>query len=287
MSIPRPLVEAYWLGYFPSKQFGGVGLDLADIPAHTPVNVVKLGTYNLFLNNGLTFCFGMSNKHTWEYTRAGIKILQASGIKVLASILGTPDPLVNWNLSDPKAFAQNAKTLLIDELGCDGIDVDNEDDVAPNDKFPDVVRELRAALGPKGSDKAILTAATYIPSRDLPWLKEVGKEFDWVSTMAYWYDTQGQINLWQQYADVLGPENVVIGVSLREKQSTSLQTVAQVAQWETKKGAGATGGMMLWHLSKGDLTQTYYDAIRKNLTIWHPPMQSGNRQSLIGNSPLA
>lgn len=286
MSIPRPLVEAYWLGWVPSKKSkpAGIGLDLADIPSATPVNVVKIAFYNLFPNNNLTFCFGMSNQHGWDYTLAGIKALQAAGIKVMASIIGTPSPPVGWNdISDPMGFAQNAKALLIDELGFDGIDVDNEDDNLPNDNFLAVVKALRTTLGPKGNDKALLTYPTYLPWRDLPWLKEVGSEFDWLSTMDYGRDERGQISLWQQYADVVGGENVLIGVALREHQNTTLQTVAEVAQWETQKGLGATGGMMLWHLSQGPLTQSYYDTIRENLTIWRPPVVGGNRHALSEN----
>ncbi len=247
MSIPRPLI-------LKPTGWGGPrappGIALAEVASQMPVNVVKVAFYNLFPNNNLTFCYGMSNKHGWGYTLAAVRELQAAGIKVMASIIGTPDPLVSWNdMTDPQAFAQNAKTLLIDQLGFDGIDVDNEDNVCPGPGFFAVVVALRAALGPKGCDKALLTYPTYISCRDLPWLKEIGHLFDWVSTMRYWGTTQEQIALWRQYADVLGPENVVIGVALRKNQSTSLETVKELAQWESQLGPGATGGMMLWNLS--------------------------------------
>ena len=93
--------------------------------------------------------------------------------------------------------------------------------------------------------------------------------------MAYWDETQGQIGLYETYAGVLGSANVLIGVGCpgcaNPGQETSLETVEGVAQWETKQGAAATGGMMLWCLSAGDPSQQYYDAIRQNLTIWSPP----------------
>lgn len=278
MSITRPVVEGYWLGYVASEQFGGTGQDLADVATNTPVDVVKIAFYNLFLNNNLTLCFGMGQKHGWSYTAQGIQALQSAGIRVMASLIGTPDPSVGWNdIPDPATFAANVKTLLIDELGCDGIDIDNEDPDTPNQTFIDVVSALRSALGPKGSPKSLLTAVTYIPERDLPWLKQVGDQLDWVSTMAYWNDASGQEALWKQYADVLGGENVLIGVSCCSgSQSTALQDVVSVAQWETQQGAGATGGMMLWNLSGGASTLTYYQAIAQNLTIWTPPAQGGN-----------
>jgi chitinase len=273
----RPLVEAYWLGYVQSVQNGGQGMDLADAATQTPVDVVKIAFYNLFPSNGLTVCFGMSENHGWGYTQSAIKTLQAAGIKVMVSLIGTPDPLVQWNeIPDPAAFAANVKSLLIDDLGCDGVDLDNEDDATPDQGFVAVVKALRAALGPKGSDKALLTAPTYLPDRDLPYLRQVGDLYDWVSTMAYWDGPSDQWHLWQQYADVLGPSNVLIGVSCCSgMQSTSLATVKSVAQTETQRGLGKTGGMMLWNLSGGKDTTSYYDAIKSNLKIWKPPAPPG------------
>lgn len=278
-AIPRPLVEGYWLGYVPSKdvkQPTGDGLGLGQIAADAPVNVVKIAFYNLYPSNMTSTCFGMSNGHDWVYTQAGIQALQKRGIKVLASIMGTPHPSVEWNdIPDPHAFAANAKSLFIDTLGCDGIDIDNESPGDPDEHFEAVVTALREELGPKGSDKALLTYVTYMPDRDLPWMKKVGASFDWVSTMAYWLDTAGQKELWQEYATLLGAENVLVGVAAgNDSQSTSLRTVAEIAAWETQRGTGKTGGMMLWNMSSGKDTAKYYATIRDYLKIWKPPAGS-------------
>ncbi len=275
-AIPRPLVEGYWLGYVPSQDVEkphGDGLGLGEIAGTAPVNVVKIAFYNLYPANLASVCFGMSQGHTWSYTKAGIQQLQASGIKVLASIIGTPDPEVGWNdLPDPHAFAANVKGLFIDNLGCDGIDIDNEDPADPDEHFEAVVTALREELGPKGGDHALLTYVTYQPDRDLPWMKKVGTAFDWVSTMAYWLDTEGQKELWQEYATLLGPENVLVGVAAgNDSQSTTIQTVTEIADWETQRGAGQTGGMMLWNMSGGQETGKYYSTIRRYLKIWNPP----------------
>lgn len=271
MSIAsRPMVQGYWLGYVDSHEYGGEGYDLAEIVT-MPVDVVTIAFYNLFPSNMVSTCFGMSHKHDWSYTQQGIQTLQQAGIKVTASIIGTPNPQVGWNdIPDPAAFAANAKALLVDTLGCDGIDIDNEDDDQPGSGFFEVVQALRQALGPKGSGKALLSYVTYLPYRDLPWLKQIGDAFDWVSTMAYGGDAPDQESLWEQYADVLGGGNVLVGVDCQDSQRTDPDTVAQVAQWENAKGAGATGGMMLWNFSGSD-ANSYYDTIRSNLTIWQPP----------------
>jgi hypothetical protein len=275
-AAPRPVVEAYWQGYVDSARFGGGGVDLDQVASVMPVDVVKIAFYNLFPANGVTTCFGFGKSHGWGYTAAGIEALHQAGIRVLASLIGTPDPPVGWNdIADPAAFAGNVKALLVDELGCDGIDIDNEDPAAPDDVFMEVVTELRKALGPKGSGKALLTAVTYVPGRDLPWLKAVGGALDWVSTMAYWLDPDGQRSLFQQYAAVLGPANVLVGVgcpgATPPGQETSPQTVAAIAGWESTVGPGAAGGMMLWALSSGAPSLDYYGLIRDNLTTWNPP----------------
>jgi chitinase len=278
-SIPRPFVEAYWLGYVSSQQDRGPGLDLTEVPSTTPVSVAKIAFYNLYPADLVSVCFGMSQNHGWDYTHDGIKELQAHGTRVLASIIGTPHPPVGWNdIPDPKAFAVNVKALLIDHLGCDGIDIDNEDPATPDKHFEAVVTALRSELGPKGSDNALLTYVSYLPDRDLPWLRNVGDAFDWVSTMAYGEDTSGQIALWRQYAEVLGPENVLIGVASGtpgDPNVTDLATVGQVAQWVNNRGPGKTGGMMLWNLSTGNPTLQYYGTIRRYLRIWTPPGQPG------------
>lgn len=271
-AISRPLVEAYWLGYVGSHKDGGPGLDLDEIAAQTPADVVKIAFYNLYPANIVTTCFGMSDDHGWGYTADGIEKLHAAGIKVQASLITTPDPVVGWDdIPDVDAFAATVKALLIDDLGCDGIDLDMDGEPPSNDFA--VVPALRQALGPKGGDKSLLTCVVYQPGQDLPWMKNVGGAFDWVTTMADWDDLAGQQALWKQYASVVGPGNVVVGVACyaNQGQNTDPKTVTQVAQWETKSGPGGTGGMMLWNLSGGPLTGQYYANIKQNLTIWTPP----------------
>jgi chitinase len=267
---PRPLVEAYWLGYVKSTdtKSPGQGLGLGEIGPTAPVNVVKIAFYNLYPANLVSVCYGMSENHSWSYTAEGIKSLQARGIKVLASLMGTPDPPAHWNdVPDPQQFAANVKNLFIDNLGCDGIDIDNEDPADPNANFEAVVTALRAKLGPKGAGRALLTYVTYLPGRDLPMLEKVGESFDWVSTMAYGGSPAEQKELWQQYASVLGPENVLVGVSA----DTGERATGEIAEWVSQRGPGQTGGMMLWNMSGGEETLRYYSTIRRYLKIWNPP----------------
>lgn len=271
--LSRPIVDAYWLGYVQSKDYGGDAMDLSDIVSNTPVNVVKVAFYNLYPNNGISVCYGMSQNHGWNYTSQGIKTLQASGIKVLASLNSTPQPPVGWNdIQDPDTFANNVKALLIDNLGFDGIDIDNECNETPNKNFENVILSLRKALG---SDY-YLTYVSYLPERDLPWLSNVGSCFDWITTMAYWLNTQDQISLWEKYSNLLGPDNVLVGVS---SDQTSLDTVTGLCQWINDYGVDNIGGIMLWSLSTSQ-SQQYYNTIKSTLTVWQPPSPDSNSKSI-------
>ena len=258
-SLNRPIIEAYWLGYVETQGFGGKAMDLDQIPIVAPVDVVKIAFYNIFPANSISFCFGMQFNHQWAYTQNGIKELQAKGIKVLASLNSTPDPDVGWNdIPDPQVFSNNVKSLIIDGLGFDGIDIDNECPEAPNENFENVITALREILG---SDH-LLTYVTYIPERDLPWLSKVGSCFDWVSTMAYWLDTQGQIDLFTSYANLLGKDKVLIGICCSDECNTNLQTVKEVCQWIKDQGPTSVGGIMVWNLSAADNISEYYGIIK-------------------------
>ncbi len=265
MAFPaRPFLEAYWLGYVNSDQDGGPGLDLKDVP--TSVDVIKIAFYNLWPNNQVSMCYGMSKNHGWQYLSEALPILHGQGQKVMASLIGTPYPAVGWSdISDPTAFAENVKYLLIDQLGLDGIDLDNENTSDQGQPFQDIVTALRTALGPKGSGK-YLSAPVYPAGTDPSWLQQVGDKLDWVSTMAYWGDTAAQQATYQIYADILGTENVLIGVANQANrgQNTPLQTVLDLPPWNPNYGTQQKGGMMLWGLSTNN-SGLYADTIKQNL----------------------
>jgi chitinase len=267
-TIPRQLFEAYWQGYEKSRISNGSGLDLDEIPAY--VNTIKLAFSNLWPHNQVSPCFLMQYKHGWEYIKKGAAFLHQRNQRVLMSIIGTPDPPVGWNtMSNPTEFAYNAKRFVIDDLGLDGIDIDNEEEEDPAEGFFALIKALREALGEKGSAKSLLTYVSYKPHRDLPWLKEYGYVFDYVSLMAYWLHYDQMLDLFKQYADVLGADNVLIGVgnkSTNPGQETPLEEVKKLAAYPDK------GGIMLWTLSAKDAME-YAETIHTYLPV--PAVQNG------------
>lgn len=265
--VYRQTFEAYWLGYVESKISGGTGMDLKDIPSY--IDIVKLAFSNLWPHNQVSSCFVRQHKHGWDYIKSGAEFLHLRGQRVMMSIIGTPDPCVSWNsIEDPQAFAFNAKQFIIDDLGLDGIDIDNEGSHTPNESFFNVLQALRDALGPKGQSNALLTCVSYIPGRDLPWLKKYGHLLDHVSLMAYWTPYDQMIALFKQYAAVLGPENVLIGVgnkAANKGQNTPIEEVAKLAAYLEK------GGIMEWALSADDAL-AYAEAIHQNLPKIKQPL---------------
>jgi hypothetical protein len=262
MELKRPLVEAYWIERDWAACFGGTRVELGRILECTPVDVVKVAPFSVqpidrVADQGAEFVEGIAK-------------LRAGGARVQLC-LGGMDDSAGWNdPADPEALAAAVKEL-VDRLGADGVDIDNEEPGTPTEGFEATITAIRANLG----DEALLTCVSYEPWRDLPWLRNVGHLFDWVSTMAYWEDADAQIQLWRQYAEVVGGQNVVVGVACPGCASpdshTDLDTVRELAAWVARERDEAAAGMMLWCLSAGPMTERYYEAISEGLRGWWRP----------------
>lgn len=241
--MAREAFLAYWLGY----QEGGPLLEA------TPksVEVVALAfavTSPSAAGDTITLDF-LTSKHSEAEIRAGATALQARGTKVVMSINGKPNwpgHQGGWANLDAKAFARNVKAIVIDDWGLDGVDLDNEDpSLTPGADFVAVVKELRAALGPT----PLLTLPVYLGTSRDAYLSQVKGVISFVSTMAYWNDLDGQIALFKQYAALVGPQKVAIGVAdaANPGQNTPFAAVAPLAGWDPKPASKA--GMMLWNLN--------------------------------------
>ena len=241
----------YWLGYEPN------GNKLADVPKN--IDVVALAFGLTAPNNTLSMHF-LTQAHSEEEIRAGIKVLQARGQKVILSINGDPnlpDHKYGWENLDPNAFAASVRQMVID-WGFDGIDLDNEAEYTPEAKadgnFILVIKAIRAALGPK----PLMTTCAYMgQSRDL-YLNYVMNELNAVYTMAYWNGFDDQMSLMKDYASLVGPAKAGIGVAMEGAanpgQDTDFSIVSPLAALSGKVG------MMLWHLNSPS-AQKWCDAI--------------------------
>lgn len=240
-------ISVYWLGYANDVDNPR---GLTDIPAEVSIiNLAFAVTCPSSEGDSITMDF-LTSQHSRDEIVAGIRYLHARGQKVCMSINGNPnwpDHPGGWVNLNPVEFARNVKRIAIDEWSCDGIDLDNEANETPDDHFCQVIRELRTALGPD----AIISLPVYLGlSRD-KYLANVVPEISYVATMAYWNDYQSQIDLLLEYASVLTPEKVYIGVAnaANPGQCTDLAIVPQLAQYQPK------GGLMLWTANFKDALQ--------------------------------
>ncbi len=239
---------AFWLGYVPSGD--GAGPPLGAAPSY--IDTVSLAFANLFPDN--TTCNGFLQKANSENDiRAGIAEIRQNSpdTKITVSIIGTPNPAIGWNngITNPAQFGSWLANFA-DEWGLDGFDVDNEDlDSFPGQPFIDTVKAMRAAMPDK-----LITLDTYLFNRDKDVIKALADDLDYICTMAYFLDFQSMTDLFEQYATVIPPEKIAIGVKSDKvgpiTQGTSLEDTKKLAAWEPKNGKKQ--GMMLWNLS-GDI----------------------------------
>lgn len=258
---------AFWLGYVPSGP--GAGPPLSATPPSVGRVVLAFG--NLFPGNTTCQSF-LTKSNSEDAIRAGIAALRTSspGTRILLSLIGTPNPAVGWNtgITDPAIFGSWCANLAMD-WGLDGFDIDNEDlDSFPGDQFVATVKGMRAAMPDK-----ILTLDTYMFERDQAVIRQLAGVLSGINTMAYFLEFDQMTALVEQYAGVIDPAKIAIGVKADKvgpiTQGTAIDDVARLCRWQPS--AGTKGGMMLWNLSS-DLEHvtglpdgTYTRTIRENL----------------------
>jgi len=260
---------AFWLGYVPSGTQEGVGPLLGSTPSF--VDTVVLAFSNLYPGN--TTCNGFLQKaNSADAIKAGIAQIRTNSpaTKILLSIIGTPNPAVGWNtgITDPAQFGAWLANLAV-EWDLDGFDIDNEDlDSFPGQPFIDTVKGMRQAMPDK-----IITLDTYIFARDQAVIAALADDLSYINTIAYFLDFDAMTSLVEQYATVIEPGKISIGVKSDLvgpiTQGTSVEETAQLSRWEPK--GGPKYGMTLWNLSAdieavtGQPNGTWAKTIEENL----------------------
>jgi chitinase len=240
----------YWLGYVQG------GAPLQATPASVGIVALAFAVTSPGPDGDTITLDFLTSQHPAEDIRAGVKALQARGVKVVMSINGKPNwagHAGGWDNLDPAVFAANVKAIVVDQWGLDGVDLDHEAGaVTPGDNFVQVVKALRRALGPD----ALLTLPVYLgPKRDA-YLSQVREDISFVSTMGYWSGFDSQITRFDKYAALVGPEKVAIGVAdaaTPARDNTAFSIVAKLAAWDPDGAHKA--GMMLWNLNPPTLEQ--------------------------------
>jgi hypothetical protein len=261
MPMSNQTFLAYWLGFQP----GGPPLEAT--PASVGVVALAFAVTSPGPSGDTITLDFLTSKHSAAEIRAGAKALQARGVKVIMSINGNPNwpgHEGGWANLNPTAFAANVKAIVMDQWGLDGVDLDNEDtSLTPGQDFVNVIAALRKAIGAN----ALLTLPVYMGTTRDAYLANAKANISFVSTMAYWNDFSGQVNLAEQYATLVGPQKVTIGVAdaANPGQNTPFSAVPQCAAWNPSGSSKA--GIMLWNLNSPppDETKQWCDAIAKNL----------------------
>ncbi len=196
----------------------------------------------------------LAKYHSLDDIKAGAKALQARGTKVTMSINGNPNwpgHPGGWTNLNPAEFAQNVAKIVLGDWGLDGVDLDNEAAETPDENFVQVIKSLRQVLGPN----ALLTLPVYEGQFRDAYLSQVVDQISYVSTMAYWRSYQSQIDLYQEYAQLVGDQKVAIGVSNASgSQSSPFSEVGPLAAWDPAGSHKA--GMMYWNLNSPPPSQT-------------------------------
>lgn len=238
-----PIFDAFWNGF--EDPGSALPTPLDQTPAY--VNTVTLAFAGTGPNSSFTTDYLC--KHYDAQTIIGwVRTLQASGQRVLMSIID--NEANHWDGVNVPQFVNAATDVIIGDWGLDGIDIDGESGGSSAAIFIELLQELRAVLGPVGGGK-YLTYDTYLFSEeDQQILTAVQDELDWVNLMAYFLETEYMIDRFEQYAGLLGPDRVTIGVKPgtgQGDQSTPLGEVAALVKYQPS--TGRKKGMMLYSLT--------------------------------------
>jgi len=246
------LFTAYWTGYQKS-------INTLDT---TPLGVdqVILAFFGP-LDNKVEITF-ITSLYSAEQLKTWIKIVKSKGIKVIASLLDTPE--THWNTVDMAQFSKSLSTL-IEEWGFDGIDIDAESGMPSSQyisSFVSLIKTCRSLL----PESAPLSYTCYLglESYDGEILKETIDLIDTVQLMAYGDDFNSMIGLFNNYNQLVPADKLVIGV---KAGTTPLQEVVKLTEWNSAK----KGGMMLWNLPLDTISYSnkprwsYFQAILDNI----------------------
>lgn len=231
----------YWLGYHqnpPAIQSLPQGID-----------VVNLFLLNLTSSAGgttLDYTYITSQGTTWKEILSQSHAAQANGVKVCVSIIPPNSELI-WNtIPDPETFAQNVYNLVI-QWGLDGIDIDPEQgEVVDNDTFVAVVQALSKYFGPASGTGLIMSFVSYQLNYDEPVLRPCASLFDYVMLMGYFWSYGTMIEEFNQYAAVVGSQNLLFGIG-GDPWQTPLSETKELAAWEPSNGT--KGGMMEFNIN--------------------------------------
>lgn len=252
-----------------------------------PVSIVYLSfakpdcTYvsgqNSFSGTGLSFSYD------WKVLREAIAIVKKKAIVVMLSVGGG----AYW--SGTKPF--NAKNCvdLMNDLGCDGIDIDWEGHASRDYELTDCIKKLKPLMGTKKISFAGFSTGAYGKDGDtykgsaIDAMTKQGSNVDWINIMAYdagkKFDPLGALAAYAIYYK--GP--LLLGFEVgKQGWGDDLLTMEEVEKnCEVVKARGKENGIMIWSYQKSNdnLTPSTKDVITKASQIFStdsipPPVDS-------------
>ena len=220
---------------------------------------------------------GLSFSLDWSVVVDAIQILKKKNIKVMLSVGGGS----YWS-STKKFNAANCVNLMND-LGCDGIDIDWEGGASRDYELTDAIKSLKPLMGDKKiSFAGFSTGAFGKDSQDtykgnaIDAMVKQGSNVDWINVMAYDagknFDPLGAFTAYQIYYK--GP--LLLGFEVgKQGWGDDLLTKDEVVRNCTYvKNQGSQYGIMIWSYQKSNdnLTPTTTEVINTAADIFQKPL---------------
>lgn len=227
---------------------------------------------NSFINTGLSF------SSDWKVVKAAIDIVRKKGITVMLSVGGGS----YW--SGTKPFNAVNCVALMNDLGCDGIDIDWEGHADRDYELTDCIKKLKPLMGSKKISFAGFSTGAYGKDGDtykgsaIDAMVKQGSNIDWVNIMAYdagkKFDPMGAFAAYQIYYK--GP--LLLGFEVgKQGWGDDLLTIEEVEKnCGIVKAQGKENGIMIWSYQKSSdnvtpTTKQVIDMASKVFTTTPPP----------------
>jgi hypothetical protein len=302
-ALPENLVNAYWLpevGIGPETPAPGVmpGKQIVQVPLSELLNYKnpdgspQINVINLF---GTTFTnpsdFSTGNYLNFdsnllkELNSGIVPQLQAAGINVVLTIVGTGGTSVGWSTipeNEIQGFVNYLdQKFLNGGFNLNGIDIDDE--YAARASYDTLTETVKAMYKTFNQDK-IISKALF---DDIPKVKEIKEYLTFGATMAYGNYFNSFVQNYQQYRDLgFTNEQLLIGVNAgpvaQGGSFTSIEVVKEVTQWQPNDGQKR--GMMVWSFSQ-DIQQ--FTANPQNQIVLKYPNRNDHewQKTIVANMP--
>ena len=232
-----------------------------------------------FVNSGLSFC------NDWNVVTKSIQILKQKGILVMLSVGGGS----YW--SNTKVFNASNCVALMNDLGCDGIDLDWENSASKDYELTNAIASVKPLLNGKKLSFAGFGTGAYgkqagdtYKGNAIDAMTKQGSNVDWINIMAYDggknFDPLGSFAAYQVYFK--GP--LLLGFEVgKQGWGDDLLTQEEVEKnCGVVKAQGKQNGIMIWanYKSNDGLTPSTKDVIKTagdifNNSIPPPPVPAG------------